>query len=143
MSKPLPFKQFDFTLAVLSFTQSIPRKDARLKKINIPRALESLDEYWSQKIIGEANGSLYKVAKGIGSTNWHKHDDQDELFIVYKGRLTVQLRTESIELEEGEMLIIPRGIEHCPKADDEVQFVIAGLNITSNDQGGKPEWSYS
>ena len=66
-----------------------------MKKVNIRDEIASLDEYWSQKIIGEANGNLFKVAKGIGATNWHKHDDQDELFILYKGRLTIQLRTEN------------------------------------------------
>jgi hypothetical protein len=58
-----------------------------MEKINIRKELASVKEYWSQKIIGEANGQLYKVAKGFGETKWHKHDDQDELFILYKGPL--------------------------------------------------------
>jgi quercetin dioxygenase-like cupin family protein len=114
-----------------------------MRKISIADEIASLGEYWSQKIIAEANGQLFKVAKGIGETNWHKHDDQDELFILYKGRLTIQLRTEAIELAEGEMLVIPRGVEHCPIATEEAAFVIVGLNITSNKQGGKPDWSYA
>ncbi len=113
-----------------------------MKKVNIRDEIASLDEYWSQKIIGEANGNLFKVAKGIGATNWHKHDDQDELFILYKGRLTIQLRTENIELLEGEMFVVPKGVEHCPKAEEEVQFIVVGINITSNEKGGKPAWSY-
>ena len=88
-------------------------------------------------------GQLFKVAKGIGEINWHKHDDQDELFILYQGRLTIQLRTENIELFEGELFVVPRGVEHRAKAEEEAAFVIVGINITSNKQGGKPDWSYA
>ena len=109
-----------------------------MEKVNIPQELASLTEHWSQKIIGEANGQLFKVAKGIGETRWHKHDDQDELFILYKGHMTIQLRDKNIELHENDMFIVPKGMEHCPKAQDEVQFLIVGLNITSNAAGGKP-----
>ncbi len=109
-----------------------------MEKVNIPQELSSLTEYWSQKIVGEANGQLFKVAKGIGETRWHKHDDQDELFILYKGHMTIQLRDKDIELYENDMFIVPKGVEHCPKAHDEVQFLIVGLNITSNAAGGKP-----
>ena len=109
-----------------------------MEKVNIPQELSSLTEYWSQKIVGEANGQLFKVAKGIGETRWHKHDDQDELFILYKGHMTIQLRDKDIELYENDMFIVPKGVEHCPKAQDEVQFLIVGLNITSNAAGGKP-----
>ena len=113
-----------------------------MRKISISDEIASLDGYWSQRVIAEANGQLFKVAKGIGEINWHKHDDQDELFILYKGRLTIQLRTENIELFEGEMFVIPKGVEHCAKAEQEAAFVIVGLNITSNKHGGKPDWSY-
>jgi len=109
-----------------------------MEKVNIRQSLASINEYWSQRVIGEANGQLFKLAKGIGSTKWHKHADQDELFIIYKGHMTIQLRDKNIELDEDEMFIVPRGVEHCPKTDDEVQFLIVGLNITSNAAGGKP-----
>ncbi len=109
-----------------------------MEKVNIRRELAMISEHWSQKIIGTANGQLFKVAKGIGATNWHKHDEQDELFILYKGHLTIQLREKNIELYEDDMFVVPRGMEHCPKAQDEVQFLIVGLNITSNEAGGKP-----
>lgn len=114
-----------------------------MEKVNIERALASLDEYWSQKIVGEANGSLIKVAKGIGDTHWHKHDDQDEVFIVYQGRLTIQLRSGDVTLEAGEMLVVPRGTEHCPKAEEAAAFVILGTSVTSTAEGGKPAWSAS
>lgn len=109
-----------------------------MEKVNIRKELASITEYWSQKTIGESNGQLFKIAKGIGETKWHKHDDQDELFIIYKGQLTIQLREGSIDLYEDEMYIIPKGVEHCPKADDDVEFLIVGLNVTSNSAGGKP-----
>ena len=109
-----------------------------MEKVNIRRELATISEHWSQKTIGIANGQLFKVAKGIGETNWHKHDGQDELFILYKGHLTIQLREKNIELYEDDMLVVPRGIEHCPIAQDEVEFLIVGLNITSNEAGGKP-----
>lgn len=109
-----------------------------MDKVNIRHALASVTEHWSQKIIGEANGQLFKVAKGIGATRWHKHEDQDELFIIYKGRMTIQLRDRKIELNEDEMFVVPKGIEHCPVAEHEVEFLIVGLNVTSNAAGGKP-----
>ncbi|MCO6411461.1 MAG: cupin domain-containing protein [Thiogranum sp.] len=108
------------------------------EKVNIHEALASVTEHWSQKIIGEANGQLIKVAKGVGETNWHKHDDQDELFILYKGHLTIQLRDRDVELYEGDLFVVPRGVEHCPRAENEAEFLIAGLNVTSNAAGGKP-----
>ncbi len=113
-----------------------------MKKVNVRTEASSLEEFWSQRTVGEANGNLFKVAKGIGSTNWHKHDDQDEVFFVYKGRLTVQLRSGNVELSEGDMFIVPRGVEHCPVAEEEVHLLLVGPDITSNEQGGKPEWSY-
>ncbi len=107
-------------------------------KINIRKELSTIKEHWSQRTIGEANGQLFKLAKGVGETHWHKHDDQDELFIIYKGHMTIQLRDKNIELYEDEMFIVAKGVEHCPKAESEVEFLIVGLNITSNEAGGKP-----
>ena len=108
-------------------------------KVNIPSALAGLAEFWSQQTVAEANGQLFKVAKGIGSTRWHQHDDQDELFIVYTVQLTIQLRERNIELREGDIFVVPRGVQHCPRADRETGFLIVGLNVTSNAAGGKPD----
>lgn len=105
----------------------------------IRKELASIEKYWTQKIIGHVNGQLIKLAKGVGELNWHTHDDQDELFIVYKGKLTIQLRDRNIELHEDEMFIVPRGVEHCPKAHTEIELLVMGLNITSNAAGGRPE----
>ena len=102
----------------------------------------SPEQYWSQRIVGEANGNLFKVAKGIGSTNWHAHADQDEVFVILKGSLTMQLRTGDVILAAGDLFVIPRGVEHCPRADEEVHLMLVGPSITSNEAGGKPAWSY-
>ena len=103
---------------------------------------ESLTQYWSQQIVGEANGNLFKVAKGIGATNWHVHDDQDEVFVILKGALTMQLRSGDVMLNEGDFFVVPKGTEHCPKADEEAHFMLVGPSVTSNASGGKPAWSY-
>lgn len=110
-----------------------------MDKVNIRRALDSVTEYWSQEVVGLANGSMYKVAKGKGETHWHKHDDQDELFILYDGHMTVHFRDRAVELRRDDMLVVPKGVEHKPVAHGEAAFLIVGLNITSTPEGGKPE----
>lgn len=126
----------EYTINNLPFNKTI--KTIHMEKVNIINELATIDKYWTQKIIGEANGQLIKLAKGTGEINWHKHDDQDELFILYKGHLTIQLREKNIELYQDELYIVPKGVEHCPIAHGEAEFLIMGLNITSNAAGGKP-----
>lgn len=113
-----------------------------LQKVTLSEEMDSLDEYWSQRVVGDANGSLFKVAKGIGSTRWHSHEDQEEVFLLLDGSLTIQLRDQDVELRAGDLFVIPRGVEHCPKADEEARFLIVGTGVTSNAAGGKPEWSF-
>ncbi|MEV7045128.1 cupin domain-containing protein [Amycolatopsis sp. NPDC051061] len=115
----------------------------QMGKVNLAAAAADLTEFWSQRVLAEANGNLFKVAKGVGSTNWHSHEDQDETFLVLSGRITIQLRDRDVELGSGELFVIPRGVEHCPVAEDEVRFLIIGPDVTSNAAGGKPEWSYA
>jgi mannose-6-phosphate isomerase-like protein (cupin superfamily) len=113
-----------------------------LHKTNLDAAARERPEYWSQRVIGEANGSLFKVAKGISSTTWHAHEDYDEVFLVTSGEMVVQLRDGDVTLGPGDFLVVPRGVEHCPKADEAVHFMIVGPEVTSNAAGGKPAWSY-
>lgn len=114
-----------------------------MKKVNLRKEFNSIKKYWTQKTIGEANGTMLKLAKGIGEVNWHKHDDQDEVFMVYKGKLIIRLRDEeNIILQEGEVFIVPKGVEHAPKAESDVELLVMGINDTSNEEGGKPDWSY-
>ena len=112
-----------------------------LRKVRLDEAAAARPEYWSQEVLGEANGSLFKVAKGTGATEWHSHADMDEVFVVTSGTLVVELRTGDVTLEAGEMLIVPRGTEHRPRADGDARFLIVGTAVTSNAEGGKPAWS--
>ena len=107
----------------------------------VDEAAQELDEFWSQRVLAEANGSLFKVAKGIGSTHWHSHSDQDEVFLVTHGELVIEFRDREATLSPGELLVIPRGVEHRPRADVETRFLIIGPSVTSNAEGGKPAWS--
>jgi len=112
-----------------------------LRAVSVDDVAQARPEYWSQETIAEANGSLFKAAKGVGSTVWHAHDDQDEVFLVTHGTLIVELRTGDVAAHAGELLVVPRGVEHRPRADDEVRFLIVGTSVTSTAAGGKPSWS--
>jgi mannose-6-phosphate isomerase-like protein (cupin superfamily) len=113
-----------------------------VRAIHVDDAARARPEYWSQETIAEANGALFKAAKGIGSTEWHAHDDQDELFLVTHGTLVIELRSGEVVARTGELLVVPRGVEHRPRADDEARFLIVGRTVTSNAAGGKPAWSF-
>jgi quercetin dioxygenase-like cupin family protein len=119
------------------------RGTGAVEKVNLAREAAQLTEFWCQQVLASGNGNLFKVAKGIGSTNWHRHDDQDEVFLVIDGRITIQLRDRDIALEPGDLFVIPRGTEHCPVAHEEARFLLIGPEVTSNAAGGKPDWSYS
>ncbi|TSI12135.1 cupin domain-containing protein [Brevibacterium aurantiacum] len=114
-----------------------------MEKRNVFDEAASLTEFWSQRTLQESNGTLLKVAKGLDSTRWHSHDDQDETFLLLSGRLVVQLRDGDVELNPGDLLTVPQGVEHCPVAPEEARFLILGKTVTSNTAGGKPEWSHA
>jgi mannose-6-phosphate isomerase-like protein (cupin superfamily) len=95
-----------------------------MKKVNLAQKFGLFDEHWTPKIVGELNGQYVKLAKLKGEFVWHEHEAEDELFLVVKGRLTIKLRERDIILEEGEFLVVPRGIEHCPVAEEEVQVLM-------------------
>ncbi len=86
--------------------------------INIAEKLALFDELWTPKIIGELNGQQVKLAKLQGEFMWHAHDDEDELFLVLDGELTIEMRDRSVHLKKGEMYIVPRGVEHNPIANN-------------------------
>lgn len=137
-TESLPMQHRNLNVALLELWLNPQIKFNKLEKVNIQQELAAINKYWSQKIIGEANGQLIKLAKGIGEINWHKHDDQDELFILFKGQLTIQLREKNIDLCPNEMFIVPKGIEHCPFSHGDSEFLIMGISITSNTAGGRP-----
>lgn len=95
-----------------------------MEKVNLAQKFSLFDEHWSPKIVGELNGQYVKLAKLQGAFVWHQHETEDELFLVVKGRLTIMLREGDLILEEGEFLIVPRGVEHCPVAEEEVQVLL-------------------
>ena len=105
------------------------------KKINLAEKFGRFSEHWSPKIVGELNGQHVKVVKFVGEFVWHHHDHEDEMFLVHRGRFRMELRDRAIELEAGDFLIVPRGVEHRPVADEEVEVVLfepAGTLNTGN-----------
>lgn len=106
-----------------------------MHKINLAEKLAALQEHWSPRIIGELNGQHVKLAKLKGEFIWHRHDNEDELFLILTGRLRMQFRSGQVVLEPGEMIIVPRGVEHCPIADEETSVLLfepAGTLNTGN-----------
>jgi mannose-6-phosphate isomerase-like protein (cupin superfamily) len=95
-----------------------------MDKVNLAQKFSLFDEHWTPKIVGELNGQHVKLAKLKGEFVWHAHEAEDELFLVIKGRLCIRLRERDVALGEGEFAIVPRGIEHCPVANEEVHVLI-------------------
>jgi len=92
--------------------------------INFSEKLQLFSEHWSPHVIAELNDYQFKLAKLSGEFVWHKHDDTDEAFIVLDGRLKIELREGCVELEAGEMYVVPKGVEHKPVADQEVHLML-------------------
>src|SRR6266404_9338805 len=93
-----------------------------IQKVSLTEKLGSFHDYWSPKIVGELNDSFVKLVKLQGECVWHHHETEDELFMVIKGTLLMKLRDRDIQVQEGEFIIIPRGVEHMPVAEDEVHM---------------------
>ncbi len=93
-------------------------------KVCLDEKFGAFDEYWNPRIIGELNGQEVRAAKVKGAFDWHHHSDEDELFWVVRGRLTIQFRDGDVELAPGDMVIVPRGVEHRPVAEDEAWVVL-------------------
>lgn len=103
-----------------------------MHKINIEEKFNLFTEEWTPKVIAESNGQLVKIAKGSGELVWHKHDNEDELFLVFKGQLTLQLRAGNIVLNPGEMYVVPKSVEHCPKATEDTHFMMVEPSSTAH-----------
>jgi len=95
-----------------------------MQKVSLAPKLRQFSERWSPRIVGELNGQQIKVAKLEGDFVWHHHADEDELFLVLRGHLTIHLRDRVIELDPGEFFIVPRGIEHKPVTQEEVHVLL-------------------
>ncbi len=103
-----------------------------MEKINIAEKLELFHEYWSPRILGEVNDSYVKLAKFKGDFVWHTHENEDEMFIVVKGKLTIKFRDKDVQLHEGECIVIPKGIEHMPVAEQEAHVMLIEAKTTLN-----------
>ncbi|HMG36116.1 MAG TPA: cupin domain-containing protein [Blastocatellia bacterium] len=103
-----------------------------MEKISLAEKFNSFTDQWSPKIAGEINDSYVKLVKLRGEFVWHQHDVEDELFLVVKGQLTIKLRDGDINLNEGEFVIIPRGVEHLPIASEEAHVVLLEPKSTLN-----------
>ncbi|MHB0965813.1 MAG: cupin domain-containing protein [Bellilinea sp.] len=100
--------------------------------INIADKFSQIQEYYRPRIAGELNDAYLKLVKLKGEFVWHQHENEDELFLVVKGRLLIKLRDRDLWLDEGEFVIIPKGVEHCPVADEEVQAILLEPKSTLN-----------
>ena len=95
-----------------------------MNKVNLADKFSMFNGLWEPKIVGELNNQHVKIAKLKGEFVWHDHENEDELFMVIKGHLTIKLRDGDVELDEGELFIIPKGVEHMPVAENEVQVLM-------------------
>ena len=103
-----------------------------IEKVNLAEKFSRFHERWSPKVVGELNDAHVKLAKLEGEFVWHQHEAEDELFLVVKGQLLIKLRDGEIRLDEGEFVVIPRGVEHLPVAEDEVQVLFVEPQSTLN-----------
>lgn len=103
-----------------------------MKKINLAEKLSLFSEHWSPKIVGELNGQHVKLIKFKGEFTWHKHDNEDELFFVVKGSFKMEYRDRTVVVNENEFLIVPKGVEHRPVADEEVSVMLFEPATTLN-----------
>jgi mannose-6-phosphate isomerase-like protein (cupin superfamily) len=105
----------------------------KLQKVNLADAFASFSDPWSPKVAGDINAMQIKLAKFDGKFDWHYHEQEDELFLVVKGKMRMGLRSGDIDLDEGEMIIVPHGVEHCPEAlTDECHVLMLEPNTTLN-----------
>jgi mannose-6-phosphate isomerase-like protein (cupin superfamily) len=95
-----------------------------MKKVNLAQKFSSFTEQWKPKIVGELNGQQVKLVKFQGPFVWHHHDNEDELFLVVKGRFRMEFRDRHEWIEQGEFIVVPRGVEHRPVADEEAHVLL-------------------
>ena len=115
-------------------------------KVNLKQKLAGIHRHWHPGIVGQVNDTHVKLAKIRGEFEWHRHEDEDELFLVLEGRLLMRFRDREVWLEPGEMLVVPRGVEHQPVAPDETHIMLvepAGTLNTGTETTSRtvrPEW---
>ncbi len=100
--------------------------------VNLERAFARFSDHWSPKIVGDVNDFHVKLVKLKGEFVWHHHEREDELFLVWRGRLRIRFRDGDVVVNEGEFVVVPRGVEHCPVADEEVHVLLLEPGSTRN-----------
>lgn len=95
-----------------------------MEKINLKEKFSQFSDHWNPRIIGELNGQYVKAAKLKGAFIWHHHEQEDEMFLVIKGTLKMEFREKVVEVKAGEFIIVPRGVEHKPVAEEEVELLL-------------------
>lgn len=103
-----------------------------IHKVNLAEKFGLFGEHWQPKIVAELNDAYVKLVRLKGEFVWHQHEQEDELFLVIGGRLTMRLRDGDLTLEAGELVVVPRGVEHCPYAEDEAQVLLLEPKTTRN-----------
>jgi mannose-6-phosphate isomerase-like protein (cupin superfamily) len=103
-----------------------------MEKVNLAEKLSLFQDYWSPKIVGEMNESYVKLVKFKGEFVWHHHETEDELFLVVKGELLIKFRDSEVLVRQGEFLVVPKGVEHLPIAEQEVHVVVIEPKSTLN-----------
>ena len=103
-----------------------------MEKVNIAQKLSLFSDHWNPRIAGELNGQHVKLVKFQGEFVWHKHDHEDEMFLVLDGQFNMEFRDKTVTLHQGEFLIVPRGIEHRPVAEKEVSVMLFEPATTLN-----------
>ena len=103
-----------------------------MNKVNIYDKLALFNDYWNPRLIGELNGQQVRLVKFKGEFVWHKHDNEDELFYVLQGSFVIEFRDKTVELKEGEFIIVPKGVEHRPVAENEVSVMLFEPAATVN-----------
>ncbi len=103
-----------------------------VRTVNLAEMFGRFQDQWKPKIVGEVNDSLVKLVKFTGEFVWHHHDREDEMFLVVKGRMRMQLRDREVTVDPGEFIIIPHGLEHKPVADEETEVMLFEPNSTLN-----------
>lgn len=100
--------------------------------INLAEKLSTFSEHWQPRVVGQFNGHDLLVAKVKGEFVWHSHEDTDDFFLVLSGRITIQLRDGSVTLGPGEVFVVPKGVEHCPIAEEEAHILLIESRGTPN-----------
>ena len=103
-----------------------------MDKVNIAEKFSLFSEHWRPKVVAELNGQEVKLAKFKGEFVWHHHDNEDELFLVWRGSFRMEFRDRVVHLKQGEMLVVPHGVEHRPVADEEVEILLFEPAATRN-----------